>query len=163
MIHMLRLLFFRLTQKLFQAVNRDHISMQRITKRGDLQKVGSSYGGWVVPSQSINENSICYCVGCGDDISFDMGLIERFECKVYAFDPTPRSIQYVRETVASQPNYHFFDFGIWDENCSIKFYAPQNPKHISHSIINLQKTHDFFEAKVKKLIDVMGFVAQKES
>ena len=28
----------------------------------------------------------------------------------------------------------------------MKFYAPQDPKHVSHSILNCQKTLDFFEA-----------------
>lgn len=51
-----------------------------------LEKLGSKYGGWIVPVDILDKNSICYCVGVGEDITFDLELIKRFDCQVYAFD-----------------------------------------------------------------------------
>ena len=30
-----------------------------------LERLGTDYGGWTVPVDLLNENSICYCVGVG--------------------------------------------------------------------------------------------------
>lgn len=56
-----------------------------------LEKIGSSYGGWIVPIQLIKPDWIFYSAGVGEDITFALGIIERFSCHVFAFDPTPRA------------------------------------------------------------------------
>ena len=61
----------------------------------ELQRIGSEYGGWIVPTALLREDWICYCGGVGEDITFDLGLIERYGCTVHAFDPTPRAISFV--------------------------------------------------------------------
>src|SRR5258708_1002167 len=58
---------------------------------GKLEKLGSSYGGWIIPVDYLNKKSICYMVGAGEDISFDFAVAKRFRCEVLIFDPTPRS------------------------------------------------------------------------
>ena len=73
------------------------------SSRLGLQKIGSDYGGWIVPTAAVSGDWICYSGGVGEDISFDMGLIERFGCNVYAFDPTPRAIRYVRDRAREEP------------------------------------------------------------
>ena len=60
------------------------------------EKLGSDYGDWFIPIHLLNEQSICYCFGAGEDISFDIELIRHYGCHVYTFDPTPRSIEHVR-------------------------------------------------------------------
>jgi FkbM family methyltransferase len=37
-----------------------------------------------------------YSVGVGDDVTWDLALIDRFGVRVDAFDPTPRSIRWVQ-------------------------------------------------------------------
>jgi hypothetical protein len=51
---------------------------QRIRSRDDLVRLGSKYGGWIVPATLVRPDSVCYCVGVGEDISFDLALIERW-------------------------------------------------------------------------------------
>lgn len=41
-------------------------------------RLGSKYGGWIVPATLVRPDSVCYCVGVGEDISFDLALIERW-------------------------------------------------------------------------------------
>jgi len=104
----------------------------------------------------LGENSICYCVGVGEDITFDLELIKRFDCQVYAFDPTPRAIEYVKRNAAYIKNYHFYPIGLWSSDTVLKFFAPKNPSHVSHSIVNLQRTNKFFEAQCKRLSHIMN-------
>lgn len=137
--------------ELGKRLNRDAVSGERIQPRPGLVKIGSRYGGWVVPADLLDQSSICYCAGVGEDISFDLGLIERFGCTVFAFDPTPRAIAHVAKTAADNPLYRFFPVGLWDMEEILRFYAPRDPSHVSHSVLNLQKTGDFFEAPCKPL------------
>ncbi|AOX03493.1 hypothetical protein BJP34_32315 [Moorena producens PAL-8-15-08-1] len=140
----------------------DKISLTKINNRNDLKEIGTKYGGWVVPASLLDASSICYCVGCGEDISFDIGLINQFGCDVFAFDPTPRAIKYVQKVAGNNSKYHFFEIGLWNKEDTLKFYVPQNPDHVSHSLINLQKTSDYIEVKVKRLRQIMEDIGHKK-
>ena len=141
----------KLSRKAFKVLGFDPFSGIKIQPRTDLIKIGSDYGGWVVPQTLLNQDSICYCGGCGEDISFDLGLIERFNCQVYGFDPTPRAIAYVNDKIQGVDAYHFFPLGLWNQKDTLKFYVPQNESHVSHSLVNLQKTEDYLEVEVERL------------
>jgi FkbM family methyltransferase len=120
-----------------------------------LEKIGSDYGGWIVPTAIITGDWVCYCGGVGEDISFDLGLIERFGCAVYAFDPTPRAVAFVATHAASRPRFDFHAVGLWSEDATLRFYAPRDPAHVSHSIVNLQGTDEYFEAPCRSLMNLM--------
>mgnify|MGYP001571288732 FL=1 len=60
-----------------------------------LKRLGTDYGGWTIPIDVLNAKSICYCVGVGEDASFDLALLEQFRCAVISFDPTPKAIAYM--------------------------------------------------------------------
>jgi FkbM family methyltransferase len=47
--------------------------------------------------------------------------------------------------------FTFADVGVWNEDTSMRFYAPKDAQHVSHSIVNLQHTDQFFEAKCMTL------------
>lgn len=137
------------------AMHRDEVTGKPFFPRKDLVHIGTSYGGWVIPSTLLNASSICYTVGCGQDVSFDTGLIERYGCDVYAFDPTPRGIQHVTLEIPPNPKYHFTPVGLWDSEDVLKFYAPINPAHDSYSAVNLQHTQTYVTAPVKRLSQIM--------
>ncbi len=120
-----------------------------------LEKLGSHTGGWVVPTDLITADWICYCGGVGEDISFDLELIEKFDCNVYAFDPTPRAVAHVQKYASDNLRFNFFDYGLWSENTQMKFYASRNSQLVNHSIVNLQGTNHFFMASCKRLSRIM--------
>ena len=120
-----------------------------------LEKIGSGYGGWIVPTALINADWVCYCGGVGEDITFDLGLIARFSCDVFAFDPTPRAIAHVAAQAGDEPRFHFLPVGLWSEDTTLRFFAPRDPAHVSHSVVNLQKTETFFEATVRSVPNLM--------
>ena len=118
-------------------------------------RLGSEYGGWVIPAGTLNARSICYCVGCGEDISFDLALLERYSCPVYGFDPTPRAIEYVRKATSGIEGYRFFETAIWTGEGTVKFFSPVDPRHVSHSITNLARTEHYMEVPARRLSAVM--------
>jgi FkbM family methyltransferase len=134
----------------------DEVTGARIYNVRSLTKIGSDYGGWIIPSKAIATRSICYCAGVGEDISFDLGIISRFNCEVFAFDPTPRAKAYVERHAHDVPKFHFSSLGVWNEDTSMKFYAPANHAHVSHSVLNLQKTASYFEGQCKRLSTIMN-------
>lgn len=123
--------------------------------RLNLQWLGSPYGGWVIPVDQIAPEWICYCAGVGEDVTFDLELIARWGCTVFAFDPTPRSKDFVRRTVPDERRFRFFDWGLWSHDDDLRFYAPRDPTTVSHSIVNLQNTTDFFVARVRSVLSIM--------
>lgn len=145
-----------------------------------LVKVGSDYGGWLLPRKNrLGKNSICYAVGAGEDITFDCELANIYGCKVRIFDPTPKSqahFQRLLDYVAGKPTenegedfidkynfpisvYSSLDFqpyGLASEDRIMKFYLPQNPDHVSCSLVNLQGTQDYFDAQCYRLGTLMS-------
>ena len=145
----------KLSNAYFGLIGKDPISNLKVEPRDDLKEIGSPRGGWVVPESLFDAGSICYCVGCGEDITFDLGLIERFKCDVFAFDPTPRAIRHVQKATEGETKYHFMDVGLWDKEDVLKFFVPQDSSHVSHSLLNLQKTEEHISVNVKRLSHVM--------
>lgn len=96
--------------------------------------LGSDYGGYVVHVDGLNAASVVYSVGVGEDMTFDVALIERFGMTVHAFDPTPRSRQFIERT---QPkNVVFHDYGVFDHDGVVRFNPPKNPAHVSMSVLD---------------------------
>jgi FkbM family methyltransferase len=120
-----------------------------------LEKIGSDYGGWIVPTALVRETWRCYNGGVGEDVTFDLGLIERFGCDVFAFDPTPRAIAYAEPIAAREPRFHFLPVGLWSTETVMKFWAPRDPTHVSHSALNLQRTSEWFEAPCRSVSSLM--------
>jgi len=145
----------KILSKVGKYLNRDLLTGIALFPSSTLEKIGSQYGGWIVPTDLLTPDSICYCVGVGEDITFDLGLIDRFHCRVFAYDPTPRAAQHVKLYSTQYPAYRFDGVGVWDTNASVKFYAPSNPANVSHSALNLQKTDSYFEAQCKTLKTLM--------
>ncbi len=150
---------------------------QNKNNQSGLLRLGSPYGGWIIPS-GWSEKSVCYCVGAGEDITFDIELAKKFGCDVFVIDPTPRALahfNYVKESLSagSVPHtrtavpvpyvapaqvfvkLHFLAYGIWTKDEAVKFYSPKVAAHVSHSIVNLQQTSDYFEAPCKKISTLM--------
>lgn len=95
---------------------------------------GSEYGGFFVNPDLLNEQSVVYSFGIGEDVSFDEALIEEHHCQVFGFDPTPKSIQWVRNQNLHK-QFHFYDYGIGVASGKTSFFLPRNPAHVSGSSV----------------------------
>jgi FkbM family methyltransferase len=116
---------------------------------------GTSYGAWTLCTTLLNADSAVYSFGVGEDISFDLALIERFGCVVHAFDPTPRSVVWVEsQTLPSLFRMHAV--GLAGRDGKAEFYPPENPDHISHSLASRAgRTREPVYVPVKRLSTLM--------
>jgi FkbM family methyltransferase len=105
--------------------------------------LGNEHARWCVCPDDLVASSVVYSVGVGSDVSFDLELIQRFGLRVHAFDPTPRSIEWVkRQQLPEEFVFHAFGVANFDGSC--KFFAPENPEFVSHTMV--AKESDFSEA-----------------
>ncbi len=58
-----------------------------------IADVGSPYGGWTIPDALIDSSWLCYCVGAGGDITFDLELVRRHGATVRAVEPVEEYVQ----------------------------------------------------------------------
>lgn len=145
----------RLCALAFRLRGLDQRTRIPIRPRSDLKRLGADCG-WVVPVALLGRDTVCYCVGAGEDITFDVALAIELDCEVHTFDPTPKAITYVTRLKDGLPaRLSFHPWGVWDRDECVRFYAPKDPSHVSHSAINLQKTARFFEADCKRLHSIM--------
>jgi FkbM family methyltransferase len=121
---------------------------------------GNDYGGFYVAIDKINSDSIVYSIGIGEDISFDKELNSSFGCKIFMFDPTPKSIQWIEQQELSD-SYHFLPIGISDRTGELEFLLPKNDKFVSGSIIpqiNVTESKKII-VKVDTLLSLMKYHA----
>ena len=126
--------------------------------------VGTTYGGFYVVRNLLTKDSIVYSFGVGEDISFDLVLIEQYGLNVYAFDPTPLAIEFVKKMQNplhsfSHPStigrFHFESVGIGDKDEVTKFYLSEDERDISGSIIDKNDNADSIEVEMKKISTLM--------
>jgi FkbM family methyltransferase len=117
---------------------------------------GNNYGGFYVCPSIICESSIVYSFGIGEDISFDKCIYDKHNCAVYAFDPTPKSINWIKKQ-SLFAKFHFYEFGLSDKCGWIDFYLPKNQNHVSGSITSSShlNTNDKISVRMKTLKDIM--------
>ncbi len=93
---------------------------------------GSKFGGFYICPDFLNEKSVVYSFGIGEDISFDTAIIKNHHCHVYGFDPTPKSINWIKGQELHD-KFHFYDFGISCTSGFVDFFLPKNPDYVSGS------------------------------
>lgn len=96
---------------------------------------GNDYGGFYINPTALNENSVVYSFGIGEDISFDETIIKTHNCEVFGFDPTPKSIQWVKDNVQNK-KFIFCAYGIANNSGHAFFNLPKNPDYVSGSLID---------------------------
>lgn len=146
-------------------------------------KLGTNYGGWFIPEKNtLNENSIIYSGGVGEDISFDLALQTKYNSYIYLIDPTTRANTHYEEckkyfkdrdfsftggiqndyyqTIEHEtPNFNkikYINKGLWNKIDTLKFYKQNNASYVSQSLINgmFGVTYDIVEVDtIKNIMD----------
>ncbi len=130
-----------------------------INKQIDINSewFGSSYGGFYLYELNLNENSIIYSFGLGEDITFDLAVIEKFRCKVFGFDPTPKSLAFLK--THQEKNLIIRSIGISKLEGSQTFYLPKNSNYVSGS---LKKTKNL-KSEINVLFDTFENIVQSNN
>lgn len=90
---------------------------------------GEKFFGWSIPRNILNENSVVVDIGLGENISFSTSIIDKYQCTVHGFDPTPKSISYIEKI--NIPKFKFHDLGISTRKGIVDFFLPNDSNHVS--------------------------------
>src|SRR5690606_17661157 len=117
---------------------------------------GSSYGGFFILPQFLHNDSVVYSFGIGKDITFDKAVIRRHGCRVYGFDPTPVSIDWIHAQKLPS-GFHFHPVGIGTSSGETDFFVPANRKYVSGSVqhANLTIPSEQIRVPLKSLPDIV--------
>lgn len=94
---------------------------------------GTSYGGFAVLKDSLDADASVLSFGIGEDASFDLSLIEKYGCRVHAFDPTPKSVAWVKERVRDS-RFLFHECAVSGTDGEIRLFLPKRTDFVSASI-----------------------------
>ncbi len=106
----------------------------RVQVERPLMRLGSDYGGYCLDASMMDQNAVVYSLGIGEDISFDLSVIEYFGVNVEAFDPTPKVKKWLSSKVLPL-QFHFHETGIAGHDGEEIFYLPPRKDWISHSMV----------------------------
>ncbi len=97
--------------------------------RHDVQcetaRCGVPGGEWVFCPTVLGRHSVIYSFGVGNNVSFDLGLISKFGAVVHAFDPTPRSAQWVKSQELPA-EFVFHEIGVASFDGRQEFFQPKS-------------------------------------
>ena len=119
-----------------QAIRRIFGPVEKIS----VKRCGNDYGGFDVAVDPMadaegDRKRIVYSFGIGEDLSFSEAVDKAWDCEIYAFDPTPRAAEYVRRhPLSKKDSFHFFEWGIADQDGIGLFHLPKNEEYVSGSL-----------------------------
>tara|TARA_B100000900_G_scaffold414483_1_gene441243 strand:- start:771 stop:1457 length:687 start_codon:yes stop_codon:yes gene_type:complete len=147
-----------------------------------MELLGTNYGGWSIPiNAKLDSNSIIYSGGVGEDMSFDLKLEDKYDCKIFLIDPTQKAIKHYEEvkkfydtkinsfTGNIQPdylyniidldpdfdNYIYINKGLYKEKTKLKFYKQSNPNYVSQSLVENMFGNEYDEVEVDSIKNIM--------
>jgi FkbM family methyltransferase len=128
----------------------------------EVARYGNNHAAWTFHPDILEEKSIVYSFGVGDDISFDLALINNFDLKIYAFDPTPKSVDWINAQKLPL-EFKFHPVGLADFDGKAKFNPPQNPEHISATMLSRPETsNQSYKVEVRSLKSIMIELGHKQ-
>lgn len=109
---------------------KDLYRRRQLTRQGIVPQVfpekftaGQRSGVWTVCPEGLGPDSVVYSFGVGDNLSWDLALIDGFGVTVHAFDPTPASVDWVaRQRLPG--SLHFHPIGLAGHDGTLRFSLP---------------------------------------
>lgn len=114
------------------------------------------YGGWWFAPAGLSRESVVYSLGVGEDVGFDLALIERFGASVHAFDPTPGAVEWVKSRQLPAA-FHFHQLGIADFDGVAQFSAPVAEGNVCFTLLEREGGRGpSIEAEVRRLPTILA-------
>ena len=118
--------------------------------------LGTEYGGHCVALERLGPEPLVYSVGLGEDISFDLELMKRTRAEVHGFDPTPRSIAWLKSQELPE-RFTLHEIGLGGKDGELRFNPPENPAHISHTLLERPETEErSITVPIRRITTVMA-------
>jgi FkbM family methyltransferase len=104
-----------------------------LTKRARLQAFGQKCPWTIFPN--LTKDSFVVSGGAGDDISFEVELIQKFGCEVWVFDPSEAGKATFEKTTVETKSLRFFLEGLDAKSGSTAIHMPEgDPTTMSWTI-----------------------------
>ena len=173
-----------LVRRIYKAIKFQNLSLLKSSGVQGLTFLGSDYGRKAVLLDQIGDGAII-SAGVGEDISFDIELMNVCRKPIVLCDPTPRAIGHVNQVLAtlgkakrseysstgsqnvtayeltniSASDINFYAKALWTVPTVLRFFAPKDPAHVSHSISNWQNDYkvdtSYIDVETVTLKDLM--------
>jgi FkbM family methyltransferase len=127
-----------------------------LRKVDGLLTLGGDYGSWTVPGGLIRPEWVCYSVGAGGDISFDMELIERWGIRVRAIDPVPDYITRALDQAGGDERLTAHQFAIATSDGPMRMQLTHDPNSESVSPVGLYDSNSYVEFQGRTLPSLMA-------
>ncbi|QDU83404.1 hypothetical protein Pla163_05030 [Planctomycetes bacterium Pla163] len=95
--------------------------------------LGERSGTWVFDPRGLGAHSIVYSGGVGDNVAWDLAVIERFGVTVHAFDPTPRSVAWLARQALPERFVHHAR-GLAGADGERRFEAPAKERSANYTL-----------------------------
>jgi len=148
-----------------------------------MQRLGTVYGGWIILTDvDLNEDSVVYSGGVGEDISFDLLLHNKYKSNIVLIDPTSRAVKhyeqikqfyetgipkftgdiqkdYMTKIRGLNPDFSKISYlarGLWSSTDSLKFYKPVNEQYVSSTLIEKMYSDNYTIVPVDTIKNIMS-------
>lgn len=122
-----------------------------VTGRGGPISLGTPYGGWIMPADAIRPGWICYSVGAGNDISFDLALIERFDVSIQSVEPDEHYVAEATRVADGNPRFSVYRAAVTVADGPIQMQRTHHPGSRSLSAARLYDTDSLVEIPGRSL------------
>ena len=124
----------------------------RIQISCNRESIGQGVDAWTISPDFMPSHGVVYSLGVGNVIRSDLDLIKRFRAEVFAFDPTPGAIAWIKQQ--SVPHqFHFIEYGIMDYDGIAQFqhfggvqYGPR---------VSISQRNGTIDVQVRRLATMM--------
>lgn len=129
--------------------------------KGVLVTLGGAlddYGVYTV-ADIIPDNAVVLSFGIGTDTAFEETILQNYkDARIYAFDPTPKSQEYVKR-LADEERFMFFPYGLSKNDGEETFYLPQDDSQVSCSMIkNMYSSERKISVEMKCFSSVLQII-----
>jgi FkbM family methyltransferase len=110
----------------------------------------------MLPRTTLARGWMCYCVGAGADISFDLELMWRFDMRVRCIDPVQEYIDAAVASAAGEARFSAYRAAIADHDGPLRMQQTHHPGSRSLSSAELYDTRSFVEIPGRTLPSLMA-------
>jgi FkbM family methyltransferase len=118
--------------------------------------VGTPYGGYLLPADNIGRGWLCYCIGTGADISFELELIRRWEARVRSFEAVPHFVEHLHSVVAGEPGLTLEHAALASSDGPLRMQVTHVPGSRSVSAAGLYASDSYIEVPGRTLHSLMA-------
>ncbi len=125
----------------------------------NMDRLGDEeYGAWTICPDNINDGSTVYSFGVGTNISFDLELIKKYGVLLFAFDPTPKSIEFLKRQNLPK-KFSYYEYGLSNRDEKALFFLPKNSEYVSCT--TFENVQDFSNSSVEVPLKRLGTIASE--